>query len=221
MTKTTARSRAEMRRLDDMPSQLAALETMNVPALAEKYRELYGEPTRSRNRAYLKKRLAWRIEANFQGDLSQGAIARIQQLGDQLPERWQMRLGQPASEPAAASDATTKLDAALSTATTEPRDPRVPPVGTVVRRVFDGKTHEVTVCVEGFEYEGRKYKTLSAIANQIAGSRWNGFLFFGLKKRGDAASEESAAGAATSSAPAWARRSTKRRCRRSCASWRA
>ena len=193
MTKTTARSRAEMRRLDDMPSQLAALETMNVPALAEKYRERYGEPTRSRNRAYLKKRLAWRIEANFQGDLSQGAIARIQQLGDQLPERWQMRLGQPASEPAAASDAATKLDAALSIATTEPRDPRVPPVGTVVRRVFDGKTHEVTVCVEGFEYEGRKYKTLSAIANQIAGSRWNGFLFFGLKKRGDAASEESAA----------------------------
>ena len=193
MNKATTRSRAEMRRLDDMPSQLAALETMNVPALAEKYRELYGEPTRSRNRAYLKKRLAWRIEANFQGDLSQSAIARIQQLGDQLPERWQMRLGQAASEPAAAGDAATKLDAALSTATTEPRDPRVPPVGTVVRRVFDGKTHEVTVCVEGFEYEGRKYKTLSAIANQIAGSRWNGFLFFGLKKRGDAASEESAA----------------------------
>ena len=193
MTKTTARSRAARRELDDMPSQLAALETMNVPALAEKYRELYGEPTRSRNRAYLKKRLAWRIEANFQGDLSQGAIARIQQLGDQLPERWQMRLGQPASEPAAASDAATKLGAALSTATTEPRDPRVPPVGTVVRRVFDGKTHEVTVCVEGFEYEGRRYKTLSAIANQIAGSRWNGFLFFGLKKRGDATSEESAA----------------------------
>lgn len=175
-----------------MPSQLAALETMNVPALAEKYRELYGEPTRSRNRAYLKKRLAWRIEANFQGDLSQSAIARIQQLGDQLPERWQMRLGQPASEPAAASDAATKPDAALSTATTEPRDPRVPPVGTVVRRVFDGKTHEVTVCVEGFEYEGRSYKTLSAIANQIAGSRWNGFLFFGLKKPGVTASESPA-----------------------------
>lgn len=51
----------------------------------------------------------------------------------------------------------------------------------------------VRLCVEGFEYEGRRYKTLSAIANQIAGSRWNGFLFFGLKKRGDATSEESAA----------------------------
>lgn len=185
MTKATTRSRTERRKLDDMPSQLAALETMNVPALAEKYRELYGEPTRSRNRAYLKKRLAWRIEANFQGDLSQGAIARIQQLGDQLPERWQMRLGQPANEPDATSDDTT-LPPVL--AATEPRDPRVPPPGTVLRRVFDGKTHEVTVCLEGFEYAGRKYKTLSAIATEIAGTRWNGFLFFGLKKRGGAVS---------------------------------
>lgn len=193
MNKATTRSRAEMRRLDDLPSQLAALETMNVPALAEKYRELYGEPTRSRNRAYLKKRLAWRIEANFQGDLSQGALARIQQLGDQLPERWQMRLGQRANAADATSDDASPTTTQAVLATTEPRDPRVPPVGTVVRRVFDGKTHEVTVCVEGFEYEGRKYKTLSAIANQIAGSRWNGFLFFGLKKPGTSASEESAA----------------------------
>jgi hypothetical protein len=165
---------------------------MNVPALAEKYRELYGEPTRSRNRAYLKKRLAWRIEANFQGDLSQGALARIQQLGDQLPERWQMRLRQPASAADATSDDAPPTTQTLLAAT-EPRDPRVPPPGTVIRRVFDGKTHEVTVCIEGFEYAGRKYKTLSAIANQIAGSRWNGFLFFGLKKPGASASEESAA----------------------------
>ncbi|MCA9583851.1 MAG: DUF2924 domain-containing protein [Myxococcales bacterium] len=191
MTKTTARSRTARRELDDMPSQLAALETMNVPALAEKYRELYGEPTRSRNRAYLKKRLAWRIEANFQGDLSQGAIARIQQLGDQLPERWQMRLGQPANAADAPSD--DALPSPTVLAATEPRDPRVPPPGTVISRVFDGKTHEVTVCVEGFEYAGRKYKTLSAIATQIAGTRWNGYLFFGLKKRSDGASEESAA----------------------------
>lgn len=183
MTKTTTRSRTARRELDDMPSQLAALETMNVSALAERYRELYGEPTRSRNRDYLKKRLAWRIEANFQGGLSQGALARIEQLGDQLPERWQMRLGQPANEADATSDDATPPTAQTVLAATEPRDPRVPPPGTVLRRVFDGKTHEVTVCVEGFEYAGRKYKTLSAIATEIAGTRWNGFLFFGLKRR--------------------------------------
>ena len=126
MTKTTARSRAARRELDDMPSQLAALETMSVPTLAEKYRELYGEPTRSRNRAYLKKRLAWRIEARFQGGLSQGALERIEQLGDQLPERWQMRLGQPAnSESAEPPDAESTTPPTVLAAT-EPRDPRVP-----------------------------------------------------------------------------------------------
>ena len=57
----------------------------------------------------------------------------------------------------------------------------------------DGKTYEVTVCAEGFEYVGRRYKSLSAIATEIAGTRWNGFLFFGLKKRGESAREESAA----------------------------
>lgn len=192
MTKATTRSRAEMRKLADMPSQLAELETMNVPALAAKYRELYGEPTRSRNRNYLKKRLAWRIEANFQGGLSQGAIARIQELGDQLSERWQMRLQQPANEAAAASDGASSPEAPPTIVAAKPRDPRVPPPGTVLRRVFDGKTHEVTVCVEDFEYAGARYKTLSAIATEIAGTRWNGFLFFGLNKRGEAATEGSA-----------------------------
>ncbi len=66
----------------------------------------------------------------------------------------------------------------------EPRDPRLPPPGTVLRRVFEGAAHEVTVCAEGFEYDGTRYKTLSAIAQHITGTRWNGFLFFGLKKRG-------------------------------------
>lgn len=192
MTKATTRARAERRALDDMPSQLAALETMNVPALAEKYRELYGEPTRSRNRAYLKKRLAWRIEAHFQGGLSQSALTRIEQLGDQLPERWQMRLAQPASEAATTSDEDVTSTTTPKVVAAEPRDPRVPPPGTILRRVFDGTTHEVTVCPEGFEYAGQRHKTLSAIATLITGTRWNGFLFFGLNKR-DAASEERAA----------------------------
>ena len=91
-----------------------------------------------------------------------------------------------------ASDAATSTEALQVVQATEPRDPRVPPAGTVLRRVFDGKTYEVTVCAEGFEYEGRRYKSLSAIATEIAGTRWNGFLFFGLKKRGESAREESA-----------------------------
>jgi len=176
MTKTTVeRARDSVRALGNVPIQLAELETMNIGALVDKFRELYGEPTRSRNKDYLKKRLAWRIQELAEGGLSRGALARIEQLGDKMPERWRMR--QRHAEPDTANEAPPQA--------LEPRDPRVPPPGTVLCRVFDGKTYEVTVCVEGFEYAGQRYKSLSAIATQIAGSRWNGFLFFGLKKRGE------------------------------------
>jgi len=106
-----------------------------------------------------------------------------------MPERWRMRQ----SQGHAAGDAPAPLAALQVVQAIEPRDPRVPPVGTVLRRVFEGKACEVTVCAEGFQYEGRRYKSLSAIATEIAGTRWNGFLFFGLKKRGESGREESAA----------------------------
>lgn len=187
--KTIARCRAAIGALDTVPMQLAALDDMNVPALAERYLELYGEPTRSRNKDYLRKRLKWRIQELAEGGLSQGALARIHQLGDQMPERWRMRQSQGLVDAAAAP---VPVAAPQVTQAVEPRDPRVPPAGTVLRRVFDGNTYEVMVCLEGFEYAGRQYKSLSAIATEIAGTRWNGFLFFGLKKRGESVREETA-----------------------------
>lgn len=54
--------------------------------------------------------------------------------------------------------------------------------GTRLVRVYNGKKHCILVKPEGFEYEGRAYASLSKIANEITGSRWNGWLFFGLKK---------------------------------------
>jgi hypothetical protein len=61
------------------------------------------------------------------------------------------------------------------------------------RRAFNGVTHEVTVCREGFEYSRERFKTLSAVAKHITGTPWNGFLFFGLKKRVEIARAENAA----------------------------
>ena len=60
------------------------------------------------------------------------------------------------------------------------RDPRLPPAGTVLRRSFDGQTVEVRVLEDGFEYAGQTYGSVSAIASKVAGTRWNGFSFFGL-----------------------------------------
>jgi hypothetical protein len=56
--------------------------------------------------------------------------------------------------------------------------------GTRLVRMHDGKKHSVLVKVEGFEYQGRAYTSLSKIANDITGKRWNGWVFFGLKKVG-------------------------------------
>ena len=54
--------------------------------------------------------------------------------------------------------------------------------GTRLVRIYNGKKHSVLVKTNGFEYEGRDYSSLSKIANDITGSRWNGWLFFGLKE---------------------------------------
>lgn len=54
--------------------------------------------------------------------------------------------------------------------------------GTRIDRVYQGKAHSVIVTKTGFEYDGKHYKSLSKIANDITGSRWNGWVFFGLKK---------------------------------------
>lgn len=64
-----------------------------------------------------------------------------------------------------------------------PHDPRIPPVGSVIRRQYQGREIAVTVRRTGFKYEGRLYRSLSAIARQVTGARWSGPLFFGLAPR--------------------------------------
>ena len=159
-------ARAARALLADVPGQLAALADMTATELADKYQALYGEPTRSRNKDYLRKRLGWRIQELVEGGLSSRAIARIAELGDGIPERWRRRQAE-------------------ETATTPPapRDPRLPPPGTVLRRIYQGITHRVTVGDDHFDYEGERFKTLSAIAKRITGTAWNGYLFFGCSAK--------------------------------------
>ncbi|EAU61796.1 putative bacteriophage-related protein [Stigmatella aurantiaca DW4/3-1] len=166
-------ARAARQQLADVPQQLAALASMSVPELAEKYLEVYGEPTRSRNKGYLQKRLAFRIQELAEGGLSTRAVARIAELGDKLPERWRMRQVQE-SKPAAPPPP----------AAADGRDARLPAPGTVLTRVYKGTQHQVTVREGGFEYEGQLHRSLSSIAKQVTGTAWNGFRFFGLKHGG-------------------------------------
>jgi len=173
MTKNHARATAARRQLGDVPTQLAALSDMTVGDLAERYLALYGEPTRSRNKDYLRKRLSWRIQELAEGGLPAQAVQRIGELGDGIPERWRMRQAE-------------KQQNQPPPAPVE-RDPRLPGVGGVLRRVYQGVPHEVTVAEDGFDYGGARFKTLSAVARHITGTAWNGFLFFGLKAAPDGA----------------------------------
>ncbi|MCB1498645.1 MAG: DUF2924 domain-containing protein [Bauldia sp.] len=57
-------------------------------------------------------------------------------------------------------------------------------VGTRLRRVWQGRVVEVVVEAEGFRFENRMFRSLSAAATAITGSRWNGPRFFGLRQSG-------------------------------------
>ncbi len=174
MSPALDRARRAARDLSTVPAQLAALEQMTVTELVAKYRELYGEPTRTRNKDHLRKRLAWRIQELAEGGLSEEAKRRVAELGVELPERWRRKL----------ADTVPQVERA-------PRDPRLPGVGSVLMRVRQGIEHRVTVMEDGFEYAGERFKTLSAVAKRITGTPWNGFTFFGLAKAGQEASRGS------------------------------
>lgn len=176
--------------------ELAALSTLSVAELRAKYLEVFGAPTASRNRDYLRKKLAWRIQELAEGGLSQTAQRRIEDL---LADAMTFRFRRPANSdaapasvlPTALSPEGTAGTASTSGTATEPpiapvkaRDARLPAPGTTLRREYKGAVHEVTVLADGFEFRGQPYRSLSHIARHITGTAWNGFLFFGLAERG-------------------------------------
>lgn len=171
----TARKKAkkteERRALVGVTEQLAALGEMTVSQLAGRYEELFGEPARSRNKLHLRKKIAWRIQELAEGGLSDRALARIEELAGDTPLRW------PSSKK-------TTANRAMAAQKKSSRDPRLPPVGGCITRVFGGVEHRVTVREEDFEYGGEIYKSLSRVARLITGTNWNGFLFFRLESRG-------------------------------------
>jgi hypothetical protein len=168
--------------------QLTALEKMTVGELVVKYREVFGVPTRTRNKSYLRKKVGWRIQELAEGGLSPRALAKIEELAPQAPVRWRTTQ-QPAAAPAATAVAV------VATPIPDPdRDPRLPLPGSVIVRVHKGVEHRVTVLDDGFEYNGERHPTLSQLARRITGTPWNGFLFFGLQSRAQPAPSEEAAG---------------------------
>lgn len=155
-----------------LSSRIATLEHMTPAGLRAVYAEVFGEPSRSNNKRWLIRRIAWRMQAQAEGGLSERARARAAELARDED----LRVRPP-------TDRGPSLGATLRTVTgaVVPRtDRRLPVAGTVLVRKYKGVDHRVTVLAEGFEYEDVVYRSLSAVAHAISGSHWNGYGFFGL-----------------------------------------
>jgi hypothetical protein len=150
--------------------ELAALEQMTVGQLHERYAEVFGEAPRSRHRAYLIRRIAWRLQANAEGGLTERALRRAEEIADIADVRVTPPRAGP-TERTARSVARVRVTA----------DPRLPQPGAAITREYKGRTLTVTVLANGFEYAGERYPSLTAVAKAITGSHINGFRFFQIE----------------------------------------
>ena len=138
-------------------ARIAALNAQPIANLKQQWRDLFETEPPPYNRRFLEHRLAYRIQELAYGGLKRETIERLRAIAEDLDG------GDPARRRRSANDR--------------------PIAGTRLIREYQGTEHCVTVRDEDFEYQGRPYKSLSAIANAITGTRWNGLLFFGLKNR--------------------------------------
>jgi hypothetical protein len=138
--------------------QLAELPTLTYPQLKERWKALFGGEAPTFNKPYLVKRLAYRIQEMHYGGLTEAAKARLTEIRHQYEIDDEGRVGQkPVVE-----------------------NGDRPVTGTKLVREWRGERYEVTITAAGFEFDGRPYRSLSAIAKAITGTHWNGRVFFGL-----------------------------------------
>jgi len=142
---------------DTVLARLAALKTARTIDLKQQWRDLFETEPPPYNRRFLEHRLAYRIQELAYGGLKPETLKRLKEIARDLDHGDPERRRQPARDR--------------------------PIAGTRLIREWRGVEHCVTVRDDDFEYQGRPYKSLSAVARAIAGTRWNLPVFFGLKNR--------------------------------------
>jgi hypothetical protein len=154
-------------------TEIEKLRRATLRQLREKHREIFHEDTRSRHREHLFRRIAWRLQARAEGDLSQrasdraAAIARDADLRIVAPGDFFTAGGQPVR---------------IARSGRHPGEPdsRLPLPGVLLSRTWKGQNLLVEVLADGFRYQNRHYRSLSAIAREVTGTSWNGLVFFGV-----------------------------------------
>ena len=155
----------------DVDAALRALNRMTVTQLRGRYAEVFTEPTRSFNKPHLVKRIVWRLQALDEGDLSERARRRAMELANDADLRLR-----PPTAPRDSGGEGTIVTSPLRVGP----DARLPMPGTLLKREYKGQNIQVRVLPRGFEFDGEVYRSLSAVAEKVTGSHWNGWLFFNI-----------------------------------------
>jgi hypothetical protein len=158
----------------NVAKEVATLRRLTTGQLRQRYAEAFGETTNANNKAWLVKRIAWRLQALTEGDLSERARRRAAELANDAD----LRL----SPPAVREPKPTVADHTVADVLPPRPDHRLPPPGSIITRPYRGEVLQVRVLDHGFEFEGEVYRSLSAVAKKITGGHCNGLAFFRLGK---------------------------------------
>jgi len=146
-------------------TEIMELKKKSLDELKAKYEELFpGQKAPSNNKVFLWRKIAYRIQELEQGGISNENQSKVEQLIQQLD---------PINNTALRPDNIPEKQP-------KNRDKRLPIPGTVIIKDYKGIKVEVKVLESGFEYNNKTYKSLTAIAKEITGAHWNGYLFFKL-----------------------------------------
>ena len=154
----------------NIANEVATLQRLRIGQLRQRFAEVFGEATRAGNKIWLVKRIAWRMQALAEGDLSERARRRAEELARDAD----LRLNPPRNKSIAPPPMLEAIAAPMLVSV----DARLPPPGTILTRPYKGQLVQVQILTDGFAYGGNVYPSLSAVAKAITGSHCNGFLFF-------------------------------------------
>jgi len=155
--------------------EIENLRRASLAGLRSKFREVFQEETRSRHREHLFRRIAWRLQALAEGNLSERARGRSREIAQDAS----LRTVAPRDFFGVDGDC---VQTTPSDGNRRQQDSRLPWPGVLLSRKWKGRTILVEVLAKGFRYENRHYSSLSAIAVAVTGTRWNGLAFFGLTR---------------------------------------
>lgn len=152
---------------------LDRLARMHPDELRRLHRTLFASDVAFGNLEQARRKISWRIQANSEGGLPESARRHALAIARETDLRLRARLG--------ASPRGSLANAAVTSIVSD-HDPRLPMPGSVIVKEYRGRTLEVHVLQSGFEYEGRRFSSLTAIAKDVTGTKWNGWAFFGLSR---------------------------------------